>query len=137
MAVIRPQPCDIDIYVLTETMPPGADVLAAFLAACDPRTGRPEGDEVAVMAATAVTVSATLHLWIDGAPDVITPSGRSGVSMRVAGVAPVLGSRLATGAAITSVKAVKGWLRPRFPCWSYSRWTRTNMRSSPSIAIVN
>ena len=119
-AVIRPQPCDIDIYVLTETMPPGADVLAAVLAACNPRSARPEGDEVKVMAATAVTVSATLHLWVDGEPGVIGPLAEAAFRGVFAAWRLVLGSRLATGAAIAAVKGVKGVVEATVSGWTYA-----------------
>lgn len=136
VAVIRPQPCDIDIYVLTETMPPGADVLAAVLAACDPRTGRPEGDEVQVMAATAVTVSATLNLWIDGAPDVIAPQAEAAFRGVWQAWRLVLGSRLATGAAISAVKGIKGVVEATVSGWSYSALDEDEYAVLTSLAIV-
>lgn len=136
VAVIRPQPCDIDIYVLTAAMPPGADVLAAVLAACDPRSARPEGDEVAVMPATAVTVSATLNLWIDGAPEVIEPQAEAAFRGVWQAWRLVLGSRLATGAAVAAVKSIKGVVEATVSGWSYSALDEDEYAVLTSLAIV-
>ncbi|MFG1409522.1 baseplate J/gp47 family protein [Xanthobacter sp. VTT E-85241] len=120
VAVIRPQPCDIDIYVLTEVMPPGPEIIAAVFAACDPRTGRPEGDEVDVMPATAVTIAATLNLWVDGEPEAIQPLAEAAFRGVFAAWRRILGPRLATGAAVEACKAVTGVVEATVEGWSYS-----------------
>ncbi|OYX14826.1 MAG: hypothetical protein B7Z15_02610 [Rhizobiales bacterium 32-66-8] len=136
VAVIRPQPCDIDIYVLTAIMPPGEEILAAVLAACDPRTGRPEGDEVSAMAATAVSISATLNLWVDGQPDLIQPQAEAAFRGVFTAWRLALGSRLATGAAITAVKAIKGVVEATVAGWSYSALGEDEYAVLTGLAVV-
>lgn len=136
VAVIRPQPCDIDIYVLTQTMPPGPDVLAAVLAACDPRTGRPEGDEVAAMAATAVSIAATLHLWVDGKPEIVVPQAEAAFRGVFTASRLALGPRLATGAAISAVKAIKGVVEATVSGWSYAALNEDEYAVLTSLHVV-
>lgn len=108
VAIVRPQPCDIRIYPLTEVLPLGQEIIDAVYAACDPYKGRPEGDEVFVLAPTAVTVSPTLRLWIDG--DVATIPAQAEATAR--GVFEVwrrsLGARLSTAAIVAPVKRIPG-----------------------------
>jgi len=108
VAVVRPQPCEIQIFPLCEIMPPGDDVLTAIADTCEPYSARPEGDELFVLVPTAVTVSLTLHLIIDGAASVIAPLVEARVRGLFDGWRQSLGIRLSTAAVITAAKAIPG-----------------------------
>jgi Phage-related baseplate assembly protein len=108
VAVIRPQPCEIRIYPLCEIMPPGDDILTAIADACEPRSARPEGDELFVLVPTAVTVSLTLNLIIDGAASVIEPLVEARVLGIFDGWRQALGARLSTAVIIAAARSIAG-----------------------------
>ena len=108
VAVVRPQPCDIQIFPLTETMPPGTEILAAIEAACDPVTIRPEGDELFVLVPTAVAVSLNVTVLTDGEPSEIQQQAEAAVKAVFEVWRRQLGIRIATAVIISAVKAIKG-----------------------------
>lgn len=106
VAVVRPQPCEIQIFPLTTTMPPGDEVLAAIAAACEPYSARPEGDELFVLAPTAVTASVILNLVVDGDPAVIVPQAEAAVHAVFAVWRQSLGVRLSTAVIVSAVQRI-------------------------------
>lgn len=62
VAVLRPAPCYIDIYPLTEAGPAGPDLRAIVAAGLDPEVLRPMGDEVTVKPPEAATYSLTVNI---------------------------------------------------------------------------
>ncbi|CAA0086859.1 Uncharacterised protein [Starkeya nomas] len=136
VAVIRPQPCDIDIYVLTEALPLPSAVAAAVLAACDPMEGRPEGDEVTVYPATAVLFAPTLRLWIDG--DTAARSAQAeGVARGVFSVwRRTLAPRVSTAAITSPVKQIPGIVEAEIEGYSYSALAEDEFAVLTSLAVV-
>lgn len=136
VAIIRPQPCDIDIYVLTEVLPLPSAVSAAVLAACDPLEGRPEGDEVTVYPATAVPFAPTLRLWIDGDTAAISAQAE-GVARGVFSVwRRTLAPRVSTAAITSPVKQIPGIVEAEIEGYSYSALAGDEFAVLSSLAVV-
>ncbi|HEY9215907.1 MAG TPA: baseplate J/gp47 family protein [Ancylobacter sp.] len=135
VAVIRPQPCDIDIYVLTETLPLPAAVAEAVMAACDPMTGRPEGDEVTVYGATAVPYAPTLRLWVDGDAENITAQAEGTARGVFEAWRRTLGPRVATAAVTSPVKRIAGVVEAEIDGFSYEALAPSEFAVLTSLAL--
>lgn len=136
VAVVRPQPCDIRLYPLTETMPPPQHVMDAVLAAADPTKGRPEGDEVFVLAAEAVEIDATLTIWIDDDSATVAAQAEAMVRGVFAAWRRALGVRLATAAIVAPVKQIAGIVEATVEGFGYRDLADHQYVELASLAVV-
>nr|WP_245404719.1 baseplate J/gp47 family protein [Ancylobacter gelatini] len=136
VAIIRPQPCDIDIYVLTEELPLPAAVSAAVLAACDPLEGRPEGDEVTVYPATAVSFEPTLRLWVDGDSAALAAQAEATARGVFAAWRRMLGARVSTAAVTSPAKQIAGIVEAEIDGYSYSALGEDEFAVLTSLTVV-
>lgn len=120
VAVIRPQPCDIDIYVLTEELPLPQVVADAVLAACDPQQKRPEGDEVMVRPAIGVPFDAILRVWVDGDNATIAAQAEGVARGVFATWRRTLGARVSTAAITSPIKQLPGIVEAKIEGYSYT-----------------
>lgn len=136
VAVIRPQPCDIDIYVLTEELPLPAAVSAAVLAACDPLEGRPEGDEVTIYPATAVAFAPTLRLWVDGDGAMISAQAEATARGVFSAWRRQLGARVSTAAITSPAKQIAGVVEAEIEGYSYSALAEDEFAVLTSLDVI-
>ncbi|MDR6952689.1 phage-related baseplate assembly protein [Ancylobacter sp. 3268] len=136
VAVIRPEPCLIDLYVLTETLPLPVAVSDAVMAACDPMEGRPEGDEVTVYGATAVPFAPTLRLWIDGDTATIAAQAEGIARGVFAAWRRMLGPRVSTAAVTSPIKQLAGIVEAEIEGYSYQALAPSEFAELTSLTVV-
>lgn len=136
VAVIRPQPCDIDIYVLTEDMTLPQAVADAVMAACDPKKKRPEGDEVKVRAARPVSFAPTLRLWIDGDEATLILQAEAMARGVFATWQRMLGARVTTAGVTSPVKQLPGIIEAEIEGYSYTALAASDYAMLASLQVV-
>lgn len=76
-AIVRPQPCYIDIYVLTAEGDAGAALKKQVFAALDPETIRPLGDQVTMKNCDALTCAPHVVIYCRAAAGVIEAQAKT------------------------------------------------------------
>jgi phage-related baseplate assembly protein len=107
-AVVRPKPCYIDLYVLTNTGNAGDALKAQVRQALDEETARPLGDEVTLKDCAPFTLSPTLLIRVRGGASVIEPLAYAKARAVIAEWEGRLGAELAPSDLIDAVKLVAG-----------------------------
>lgn len=108
VAVIRPAPCEIEIYALTAVGPAGPELKAAILAALDPEDVRPQGDDVSARDATAAHRSIAIHVRTTGALATTLAAATTAAAKVVGQWTQVFAPLIEPSAIEAAVKAVAG-----------------------------
>lgn len=110
VAVVRPQPCYVDIYPLTIAGAPGVDLLASVAAAFNTSEALDIrfGDEVTVKPPVAVTCQPSLTVRVDGASSTIQADATAAAQAVLTGWRQRLGARVAPSDVETAVKTLAG-----------------------------
>jgi len=107
-AVVRPQPCYIDIYVLTAEGNAGKALQNQVAEALDPEHGRPMGDEVTLRDCDGVSLSGALTIRAYGGLDEVERQARANIDRIAAGWRQRLGALIAPSDLIEAVKHIGG-----------------------------
>jgi len=108
VAVIRPEPGHIHVYPLTRDGVPGPDMLTGILDWLDPKTKRPQGDDVAVLPPQAVTVSIAASVRARGDLAAIQQQVHEAIASAAITWRQRLGQYLSLSALSCAVRAVPG-----------------------------
>jgi len=107
-AVVRPNPCYIDIYVLTASGDAGDGLKAQVLAALDAETVRPLGDEVTIKACEAVGSAPHLVIRCYSGAGVIEAMAQTEVAQVVQSWRERLGAMIAPSDLTEPIKKLPG-----------------------------
>lgn len=107
-AVVRPQPCYIDIYALTETGTAGDALKGLIAATLDPETARPMGDEVTLRDCAPIAARAVVTIRVRSGAAVVEPLALAALLKVKARWRNRLGATIAPSDLVEAVKHIAG-----------------------------